>query len=353
MKFGTFHLYSVPPWTTSQDVVKHQFAEILAAERIGLHEVWLAEHSSRPYGFVGNSVAVAASIATATKRIRIGTAVTRLPLHHPLRLAEDLAYADVISDGRLDWGVGKGYDMLEFATSGVDFEQREERWQETFDAVRQMWRTGRTEFKGEFYDLADGQLLPMPLHGVVPTYVMISGSETSVQWAARQLLPIVIGSGPGWDDIPARLELYAETAEAAGYSRREVEGVLASTWQLRQLYVADTTEQAIGEFREGLMWYMDSLNNRAMFGFARERKSYDYYVNHGAITIGSPQKVLEDLHAYNERTHINNIICWVSIGGQPHDRVVHALELFGSEVMPHLADVEMHPLRSAGMVTPS
>ena len=342
MKFGTFHLYSVPPWTTPHAVVRHQFAEILAAERFGLYEVWLAEHSSRTYGFVGNSVAVAASIASATERIRIGTAVTRLPLHHPLRLAEDLAYVDIVSEGRLDWGIGKGYDQLEFATSGVNFEEREERWEETFDAVRHMWTTGRTEFKGQFYDLADGELLPPPL-GPIPTYVMVSGSESSVQWAARQLLPFVIGSGPGWDDIPSRLELYAETAEAAGHPRAKIEENLANTWQLRQVHVSDTTPGAIDEYRTGLMWYMDSLANRAMFGFARDPKPYEYFVEHGAITLGSPEKVTEDLLAYNEQTHVNNVICWFSIGGQPHEQVMRALELFGTEVQPKLA----------GVVTPS
>jgi alkanesulfonate monooxygenase SsuD/methylene tetrahydromethanopterin reductase-like flavin-dependent oxidoreductase (luciferase family) len=344
VRFGTFHLYSVPPWTSSRQVVEDHFQYYGEAERQGFHEVWLAEHSSRPYGFVGNSVTVAASIAAATERIRIGTAVTRLPLHHPLRLAEDLAYVHVVSGGRLDWGVGKGYDLLEFATSGINFDQREERWQETFDAVRQMWRTGRTEFKGRFYDLADGELLPNPGADTIPTYVMVSGSEASVQWAARQLLPIAIGSGPGWDDIPSRLELYAETAERAGHPRARVEQTIAETWQLRQVYVADTTPEAIDEYRDGLMWYMDSLANRAMFGFARERQSYEYYIEHAAITVGSPEKVVEDLLAYNEQTCVNNVICWFSIGGQPRERVLHALHLFGTEVMPRLAKVERDAL---------
>jgi alkanesulfonate monooxygenase SsuD/methylene tetrahydromethanopterin reductase-like flavin-dependent oxidoreductase (luciferase family) len=346
MKFGTFHLYSVPPGTNPYDVVRQQFEQALAAEDLGFDEVWLAEHNGRTYGFSGNTVVVASSIAAATKRIRIATAVTRLPLHHPVHLAEDLAYVDILSQGRMDWGVGKGYDKHEFATYGVEFDEREERWQETFDAVRQMWSTGRTAFKGRFYDLIDGELIPLPLQRPqIPTYIMVSGSEGSVVWAAQHLLPMAIGSGPGWDDIRAKLELYAETAESAGHPRRLVEEAVASTWQLRQVHVADTTERAIDEYREGLMWYMNSLNNRAMFGFAREQQPYEYYVEHGAIVLGSPQKVVEDLLEYNQRTGINNVICWFNIGGQPHAQALRAMRLFSDKVMPELAQVSTMALR--------
>ena len=198
MDFGTFHLHSAPADRPSRTIVHEHFQQMLAADRLGFAEVWIAEHNAREYGFIGNSVIVAAALAAATTRIRIGTAVTRLPVHNPLHLAEDLAYADILSGGRVDWGVGKGYDEHEFTTYGVNFAEREERWEETFNAVRQMWSTGRTAYNGRFYSLGDGQLIPLPQQDPLPTYIMVSGSERSVTWAAERLLPIVIGSGPGW-----------------------------------------------------------------------------------------------------------------------------------------------------------
>src|SRR5262245_18749175 len=101
-----------------------------------------------------------------------------------------------------------------------------------------MWSTGRTAFSGQFYSQGDGQLIPLPHQQPLPTYIMVSGSERSVLWAAERLLPIVIGSGPGWDDMRARLELYAETAENHGYARADVERMIAQTWQLRPVHVA-------------------------------------------------------------------------------------------------------------------
>jgi alkanesulfonate monooxygenase SsuD/methylene tetrahydromethanopterin reductase-like flavin-dependent oxidoreductase (luciferase family) len=345
MEFGTFHLYSVPPWTNPPTVVRDHFDQMLAADRLGFDEVWLTEHNARTYGFSGNSILVAASLAAATSNIRIGTAVTRLPLHNPLHVAEDLAYVDILSNGRLDWGVGKGYDRHEFASYGVPFDERDERWEETFDAVRHMWRSGRTGFEGRFFHLGDGELLPLPTGGTVPTYIMVSGSERSVVWAAERLLPIVIGSGPGWDDIREKLELYATCAEAAGHSRTDVERTVAQTWQLRPVHVAATYEQAAAELETGLMWYMNSLANRSMFGFAHEQQNYEYYLAHGSVVLGSPDKVVEDMHEYRERTGINKVICWFNVGSQPNAQVLSALELFANDVRPHLADVTTDALR--------
>jgi alkanesulfonate monooxygenase SsuD/methylene tetrahydromethanopterin reductase-like flavin-dependent oxidoreductase (luciferase family) len=340
MKFGTFQLQSIPPWTNAHDVVQQQWEQMLAAERLGFYELWLAEHNGRPYGMIGNTVNMAAALAGATSRIRIATAVTRLPLHNPTHLAEDLAYVDVLSKGRLDWGVGKGYDLHEFSTYGVNHDLREELWQETFDAVRQMFRTGRTEWNGKHYQSADGELLPPPLSpGDVSTYIMVSGSESSVLWAAQHGLPIAIGSGPGWDDIKSRLDMYADEAARTGIPDDVIRHNLANTWQLRQVHVAHTTERAVAEFERGLMWYMDAVANRAMFGFAREHKPYSYYVEHKAVVIGSPEKVLEELHEYAYTTGINNIICWFNLGGQRHAQVLNALGMFSSEVMPKLKDV--------------
>jgi alkanesulfonate monooxygenase SsuD/methylene tetrahydromethanopterin reductase-like flavin-dependent oxidoreductase (luciferase family) len=340
MRFGTFHEYAAPPWTNPHDVVQQQFEQMLAAEAAGFHELWLAEHNARRYGMGGNCVTTAASAAAATKRIRIATAITRLPLHNPLHLAEDLAYVDVLSKGRLDWGIGKGYDPLEFGSYGVPIEERDQRWEECYRAVRQMWRTGRTEFSGEIYKHADGELQPTPLQRPeLPTWMMVSGSEPTIVWAAEQGIPIVIGSGPPWDDIRSRLEMYGEVATRAGHSPELVQHNLANTWQLRLVHVATTRERAIAEFRAGCMWYMEALANRAMFGFAREHQPYEYYVEHKGLVLGSPDDVGEELERYAEKTGVNNLVCWFNIGGQPHAQVLSAIQRFGEEIVPRLKGV--------------
>jgi alkanesulfonate monooxygenase SsuD/methylene tetrahydromethanopterin reductase-like flavin-dependent oxidoreductase (luciferase family) len=339
MRMGTFQLHSVPPWLTSASVAREQFAQMQAADRFGFFELWLAEHNSRDYGMIGNTPALANALAVATQNIRIATAVCRLPLHNPLHVAEDLAYADVMSGGRIDFGVGKGYDLQEFGSYGVPFEERDARWEESLTAIRQIWRTGSTAFAGKFHHGGEGTFLPKPLTpGGPPIYVMVSGSVGSIKLAAEQLLPIASGSGPTPEELRSRLDMYAQLASDAGHDDAGIGAVLNNCWQLKPMHVAETTQRAITEYRKGLEWYMAELNNRSMFGFAREPKPYQYFVEHQAVLLGSPEKVTDDLREYCERSGINNVICWINMGGQPHEQVMSALEIFGTAVIPKLRD---------------
>jgi alkanesulfonate monooxygenase SsuD/methylene tetrahydromethanopterin reductase-like flavin-dependent oxidoreductase (luciferase family) len=337
MKFGTFHLFSVPPWTNQHDVIEQQLAQVNTAEQLGFHEAWLAEHNGQRWGLGGNCLIPAAAIAAATSRIRIGTAVTRLPLHHPLHLAEDLAYVDVLSRGRLDWGVGKGYDPLEFSTYGVPFDEREDRWQKTFDAVKHIWASGRTEYATEYFTMADAELIPRPMQRPeLPIYVMVSKSDASVVWAAQHLYPIVLGQGVDWVDAKAKRELFEKTALAAGYSETAVAEALGRFWQLRQIHVSTTTERAEAEYRDSLMWYFQEKANRLMFGFPVEPRPYEWYVDHSSVSLGSPEKVAGDLADYAEQTGMPNVLAWFNVGHQPHGQVEASMRRFAEEVIPML-----------------
>ena len=336
MKFGTFNLHAVRD-SDPRDVVREHFAQALAAEQHGFEQVWLAEHNGRDYGLLGNATIAAAAIATATERIRLATAVTRLPLHHPTHLAEDLCYVDTISGGRMDLGIGKGYDGLEFGTYGVDFEDREERWAEGYEAISTILNTHELAFEGKYWSLDGGKLLPPPQHGTLPIYIMVSRSHDSMRWAAERLLPVALGSGPTPDEVVELLDVYRTTADLAGHPSDAVEETLSKTWQLKQMYVAETTDQAIDEFRDGLMWYFAALGNRAMFQFSREEQPYEYFIRHPAVMVGGPDEVAEKLDAYRRACGVNNLIAWFNVGGQPHERVLDSLQLFGERVMPQVA----------------
>jgi alkanesulfonate monooxygenase SsuD/methylene tetrahydromethanopterin reductase-like flavin-dependent oxidoreductase (luciferase family) len=340
MRFGTFHLQCIPPWSNPYDVVHQQFEQMLAAEENGFHEVWLAEHNGRRYAMLGNTVALATALAAKTERIRIATAVVRLPLHNPLHVAEDLAYADVLSGGRIDFGVGKGYDKLEFATYGVDIEERETLWAESFDAVRQIWRTGQIEFHGKHFNLSEGELLPPPIQRPeLPIFVMVSGSERSIAFAAERLLPIAFSSGPSSDELRGKVELYCDFASSAGHSDDEILRVVENFWQLKPMYVASTRKLAIEHYRPGMEWYMDALANRAMFGFSHEKLTIEEFAERQNVLLGSPSELVEQLAEYCERSGVSNFISWINMGGAPSAQVLPALRLFGDEVIPKLADV--------------
>ncbi|MQA91611.1 MAG: LLM class flavin-dependent oxidoreductase [Gemmatimonas sp.] len=335
MTFGTFHLYSKPDWMTDRDVIHRELEQAVWAEELGFATVWVAEHSARVYGILGSAHLGLAAIAARTNRIGLGTAVTRTALHHPLHLAEDLAYLDVLSDGRLIWGVGKGYDPLEFSTYGVDYELRDELWHEVIEIVIAAWREGNISYRGRHYSIPEVELFPKPLQTPTPRiYHMVSRSDSSVEFAARRLWPVVLGQGPDWDDTKRKMELYRTAARDAGYGYEDIEVAAASCAQLKQVHVAPSREQAKREYKQGLLWYFQTSANRAMFGFRREVQPYEYYLNHRNVMLGSPGDVIATLRDFRNYTGISNVLAWFNCGGQPHDQVHQSMELFSARVMP-------------------
>jgi alkanesulfonate monooxygenase SsuD/methylene tetrahydromethanopterin reductase-like flavin-dependent oxidoreductase (luciferase family) len=335
MGFGTFHLFSLPEWMTDREMIHNELEQGQWLEELGFDEAWLAEHNARVYGITGSLSVTAAALAATTKRIRIGAAVTRLPLHHPLHTAEDLALVDVLSNGRLDWGIGKGYDPLEFETYGIPFEERDGRWEEALEIVLTAWREGRICHEGQYWTIPETELFPKPVQRPhPPAFLMVTRSDDSVRFAGERLLPMIMGQGPDWDDARHKVELYRQSAEEAGHSKADIDAVMARIGQLKQVHVAPTMEQARSEYEKPLMWYFAVRANRGMFGYSREAQPYEYYLNHRSTILGAPDQVAEQIADYRAYTGVNNIICWFNCGGQPHQQVRRAMELFAAKVMP-------------------
>jgi alkanesulfonate monooxygenase SsuD/methylene tetrahydromethanopterin reductase-like flavin-dependent oxidoreductase (luciferase family) len=193
-----------------------------------------------------------AAVAGTTKNIRLGTGVTRLPMNHPLKTAEDFSLLDVISNGRLNFGIGKAYDLLEFQSYGINPDERDDRYQETFEIVMQGWKTGRINYKGKYLQVpgpgeqADEiQLMPMPIQKPhPPVFVMVSQTEASLRAAARQGFAFVLGQMPTWDHMARLVNIYREEARDAGYSYDAIDENVARSSQLKAIHVSDDRETA-------------------------------------------------------------------------------------------------------------
>lgn len=335
MSFSTFHLFSLPPWMTDAEVLHNELEQAKWAEDLGFEEAWLAEHNARVYGIVGSFQVVAAALATMTSRIRIGAAVTRLPLHHPLHTAEDLAAIDALSNGRFDWGIGKGYDPLEFETYGVPFEERDSRWEEALDIVLRAWRDGKVAHQGAHWTIPETEIFPKPVQKPTPpVFLMVTQNDASVVFAAERLLPVIFGQGPDWDDARHKMDLYRKSAVAAGHPAADIDRTMARIGQLKQVHVAASTQQARDEYEKGLMWYFQTSANRGMFGFNKEPQPYDYYLNHRSVILGTADQVADQIAEYSAYTGIRNIVTWFNCGGQPHQQVQASMRAFAEKVMP-------------------
>jgi alkanesulfonate monooxygenase SsuD/methylene tetrahydromethanopterin reductase-like flavin-dependent oxidoreductase (luciferase family) len=171
MRFGLLYDFRNPKrW---EQPAAQLYAELLDqiayAEQLGFDSVWITEHHFIEDGYTPSVLTIAAAIAARTSRIRIGTWVLLLPLHNALRVAEDAATVDVLSNGRLDLGLGLGYRLEEFAAFGVDRRQRGRLMDEGIELIRRAWTEDRVTFDGRFYKVQDA---PGPMRRMRSRYAL-------------------------------------------------------------------------------------------------------------------------------------------------------------------------------------
>src|SRR5258705_1803126 len=135
INFGTFLLMQSPSARSSQEIYARGLEIAQAAESLGFGNVWLAEHHFSTYGYLSRPVQLATYIAAKTTRIRVGTAVIVVPLHHPLVIAEEIATLDLLAGGRVDIGLGRGYQPYEFELFGLELESGPGRWVESINIL--------------------------------------------------------------------------------------------------------------------------------------------------------------------------------------------------------------------------
>jgi alkanesulfonate monooxygenase SsuD/methylene tetrahydromethanopterin reductase-like flavin-dependent oxidoreductase (luciferase family) len=348
LHFGIFCLTNVPDWTTEHEAVHKGIEQINLADKLGFEEAWVAEHNGRQYGIISSSQVMLAAVAGTTKNIRLGTGVTRLPMNHPLKTAEDFSLLDVISNGRLNFGIGKAYDLLEFQSYGINPDERDDRYQETFEIVMQGWKTGRISYQGKYLqvpgpgDQADEiQLMPMPVQKPhPPVFVMVSQTEASLRAAARQGFAFVLGQMPTWDHMARLVNIYREEARDAGYSYDAIDENVARSSQLKAIHVSDDRETAKKEYEKGLMWYLSILTNRAKVGLGLEELSFQDYLDKGAIILGSSDDVAQQLEDYKKATGIGGLVGWFDAGSQPQEQVLRSMTKFAEEVRPQLSSAK-------------
>ena len=340
MKFGLFFLNSVPPTKTDAQELRDGLEQIQVADELGYEAAWIAEHNARSYGVVSNTAVYLAAAAATTKNIKLASGITRLPLHHPLKVAEEMNLVDVISNGRLYLGVGKGYDKLEFDAYNIDFEARHENYLESLDILTAALQSERVTYSGQFYNIENVPVYPRPVQkDGPPIFVMVSGNDASIVNAAKQGHSFMLG-GITNEDTNHKIKLYRESALASGLSEEYVESVISRSGKLLFCYVAETTEQAQEEYRAGLEWYMSERDSRPTFGVIDRERNVDYerFLQSENTLVGSPEKVAADIERFREETGLNNIILWMNIGGQPQANVLKSIKLFSEQVMPRFVE---------------
>src|SRR5262245_12350788 len=187
MKFGFMYNFRNSPRfpTPRPRLYAEAFAHMQAAEALGFASVWVPEHHLSEDGYNPAPLPLLAAMAVQTSRVAIGTSVLLLPFHHPVRVAEEAAAVDNLSNGRLILGLGLGYRLAEFARYGIDRRTRGGRMEEGLDILRRCWTEDRFSFAGRYFQLQDVALGVKPVQKPHPPLVLGARGPRAAERAAR------------------------------------------------------------------------------------------------------------------------------------------------------------------------
>jgi luciferase family oxidoreductase group 1 len=356
MRFGMLHLFENPIEKTEHEIIHEQMRLMRAAEDLNFDSVWPAEHHFTEYGYCASPALSLAAIANETSRIRLGTGIVVLPLNHPLRVAEDYAFLDHLSEGRVDLGIGRGYQPLEFERYGVDQTTTRTQFDEALQVIRQAWTEGRVDFEGEHYRFRDVPVRPQPQQQPHPPIWMAALSAETFEIAGSYGLNLLFGSVFGLTPEAAELRRadYYRGLRKAGHS---TEGRSAGC--LTMIYVADTMEQAREEFREAVIWYYRTIAQYVAPSKGHAAvKSYEMYTDfrdlassasweqlleREAVICGNPDYAIEKLAELQQSYGFTDLLCWTRLGGLDQRKVLHSMELMSDKVMPQLRNAKPPP----------
>src|SRR5712692_9126610 len=243
MKFGI--LYNTDYYPAAHQSPSNYYAQLLEqtelAEKLGFDAVWFGEHHYSGYSFGSPSV-MAMAAAARTKRIRLGTGVSLIPLNHPIRLAEEYAMLDVLSGGRLEYGIGRGFLKYSHDIFGINEDENHARYHEGTDIIVKAWTSdGPFSYEGRFWRLNDYSFFPKPLQKPhPPIYASAVLTPESAIWAGRNGFHLSTGLFlPAREKVKGIIDLYRKTLVESGFNpaQHEVSGVY-------QMYCAATNQEA-------------------------------------------------------------------------------------------------------------
>lgn len=364
MKWGAFVTTAQPPEFTQAEVIQRSLTMSSEAETLGFDAVWLLEHHFSRYGLLGSPFGMAGYILGMTKRIKVGTAINVITLDHPIRLAENVAMLDQMSNGRFYFGVGRGGFVKDFQAFGIDMESSRERLDEWMRIIHEAWQTGFASGDSEFARFPRVPVYPEPFTKPHPPIYTVASSPSTIEWAARNAYPMLLNYLLEDEEKISQLELYAETADKAGHDPSKIEHALSC-----MVSVTDDAEDARRQTRHFLGWWMEEYVRASQLYEAQHQnlKTYEYHQNlwrewahKGQITtdqrvqralrlnpVGNVSVCVERLHEIAELTGLKHFICGFENLGAT-EPVLESMRLFMHEVAPAVEKLVGH---NANIVT--
>lgn len=379
MKFGLglcpqnywdWERYAAGAWDTSPRVADARIyddAVALArlAEESGLDSVWSVEHHFTPYIMVPNPIQLLSYVAGATSRVDVGTMVTVLPWHHPLRLAAEVAVLDILLAGRtLHLGVGRGTAKTEFDAFGVDRGNTRGLFAEALEVLRLALTRERFSFDGEYYSIPDVSTRPRPRSSnLTDNFLMAWGSAESLPIAANAGLKPLFIPQRTWQEYAHQVREFNAIRASHGWGPV---GATAAVW----MYCAPSASEAVEQGEQYITEYADSVRRhylldqpevfQAVRGYERyteratalaaaiksgvDPKQAALMTTTSTHVIGTPAECLDQIRAIGESLGVEHLIAVLQFGTMPREHAQRSLRLVAEHVAPALQQLQFSPL---------
>jgi alkanesulfonate monooxygenase SsuD/methylene tetrahydromethanopterin reductase-like flavin-dependent oxidoreductase (luciferase family) len=345
MRFGTYHVFQCPPGHDPARVMAEELARVELAETLGFDDVWLPEQHFSPYCLAGDALLLAGHVAARTRRVRIGTAVVNLTFTHPLRFAERVALLDHVTSGRIDVGIGRGYQFPQYGVFGVPIDETRAIFDEALDIVLGAWRGEELTHEGRWFRLPRVRIWPAPVRPPEAVLLHAVNSPESMTRAIARGLPALMARP--LSPFAEQVEEFARYRAALRAAGVDPGPVLERATVLKYAFLAPTRAEAHALPRAALEWDLAILQHLTTPTTTEMPRGYELYEKRaGRLPDYAYDDWLETVLLYDDPdgcvekiarlrdAGVCRLILWMGPGGVPHDLLVRSMRLFAERVMP-------------------
>ncbi len=347
MDFGYFSLtdnHYLNNKRSANECIRDVVDEAIYAEKLGLHSAWIGEHHFNSLGVLSCPDLALSYIAAQTKKIRLAPAVTVLPIHHPIRVAEQWATLDLLSDGRVDFATGRGYDRNEYVPFDAPFDDNVAAFTEGLEVVQRLWSADEPiSHHGKYYSFDNVAITPQPIQRPIPMHVA-AFSRPTVELAARFGCGLVIApfaAAITLGSLQSVVDMYREACVKHG----NTPGRMVSSYFI---HFADTPEEKAQALQRQVRYWRECGGAINMGPRETAPKSYEYYydfkakmlqttpeeITERAVLLGSAQQITDTLKGM-EALGFSEVILYFSVGLKPHAQAKDEMARFMEEVAPN------------------
>jgi alkanesulfonate monooxygenase SsuD/methylene tetrahydromethanopterin reductase-like flavin-dependent oxidoreductase (luciferase family) len=348
MRFGIYCEIQTPLEKSHHQMMWETFRQIEHADQAGFDVFSVIDHHFfQKFSISANPLALFTAAAQRTSRIRFRTALHTLPLENPMRLAGEIAVADILTNGRLECGLGRGHAWL-FGPSNVPLEESRPRYDESIEILIRSWTQDRFSFEGEHYRLKNVSVVPKPVQKPHPRLFTGGTSDITYQMAGERGWGIFVPPLLPYEVLRPPLDIYKKACAENGHQPDVV--------YIRPVYLDDDENQIRKEVEQALLNFLafnaspvESLHDEEMkaelrakgYGFyasgaleSLTRLTYDEIVDREIGFIGTPEKVISQIAQLQEKGGIGELAIVSNFGGLDHWKTIKTQHIFAERVMP-------------------